>query len=203
MAAIRTLFTDIGGVLLTNGWDRAMRMKACEHFNLDASEVDERHHLTFDTYEIGKLSLDEYLKRTIFYEPRQFTTEDFRHFMFEQSQPLQGMAEFVRALKAKHSLKVVAISNEGRELAHHRIHKFKMGEYIDAFVVSGFVYTRKPDESIFRLALDIVQATTGDSIYMDDRLLFVEVASSIGFQGIHHTSLESTTAAFAEHGLSV
>lgn len=203
MPPIRTLFTDIGGVLLTNGWDRAMRTKACEHFNLDAAEVDERHHLTFDTYEIGKLSLDEYLKRTIFYEPRSFTPEDFRHFMFEQSKPLPGMAEFVRALKAKHLLKVVAISNEGRELAHHRINKFKMGEYIDAFVVSGFVYTRKPDESIFRLALDIVQATTGDSIYMDDRLLFVEVANSIGFQGVHHTDLASTTEAFAQRGLAL
>lgn len=203
MAAIRTLFTDIGGVLLTNGWDRAMRMKACEHFNLDAAEVDERHHLTFDTYEIGKLSLDEYLKRTIFYLPRSFTHADFQHFIFEQSEPLPGMVDYVKALKRKYQLQVVAISNEGRELAQHRIRKFKMEEYIDAFVISGFVYTRKPDESIFKLALDIVQATVKDSIYVDDRLLFVEVASTLGFQGIHHTDLVSTKAAFAERGLAL
>ena len=47
---LTTLFLDIGGVLLTNGWDRGIRVHASEKFGLDYKEMDERHHLTFDTY---------------------------------------------------------------------------------------------------------------------------------------------------------
>ena len=83
--AISTLFLDIGGVLLTNGWDRKARRLAAETFGLDYEEMDERHHLTFDTYEAGKLSLDEYLDRMVFYEERSFTRNEFRKFMLDQS----------------------------------------------------------------------------------------------------------------------
>jgi len=81
---VTTLFLDIGGVLLTNGWDRKARQLAAETFHLDHSEFDERHHLTFDTYEEGKLSLDEYLDRVVFCEERPFSREAFKAFMFSR-----------------------------------------------------------------------------------------------------------------------
>ncbi|MGZ3535999.1 MAG: HAD family phosphatase, partial [Thermodesulfobacteriota bacterium] len=81
------LFLDVGGVLLTNGWDRSMRKLAAEAFGLDGNEVDDRHHLTFDTYELGKLTLDEYLGRMVFYKERRFSKEEFKEFMFAQSRP--------------------------------------------------------------------------------------------------------------------
>ena len=84
---ITTLFLDIGGVLLTNGWDRNIRIRAAEKFGLDQDEMNERHHLTFDTYEEGKLSLDEYLHRVVFYQDRSFSPEEFKAFMYAQSQP--------------------------------------------------------------------------------------------------------------------
>jgi putative hydrolase of the HAD superfamily len=65
---IKAVFLDIGNVLLTNGWDRRLRREAAEKFGLDHEEMNERHHLTFDTYEEGKLSLEEYLTRVVFYE---------------------------------------------------------------------------------------------------------------------------------------
>ncbi len=99
---ITTLFLDIGGVLLTNGWDRSGREKAFEHFKLDAKEVEERHHLTFDTYEEGKLTLDEYLGRVIFNEPRSFSKEDFKVFMFAQSQLLGDSLVFFKEFKKKY-----------------------------------------------------------------------------------------------------
>ena len=79
---ITTLFLDIGGVLLTNGWDRKARKKAVETFNLDEEEINERHHLTFDTYEAGKLNLDEYMHRVIFYEKRNFSSDDFKSLCY-------------------------------------------------------------------------------------------------------------------------
>lgn len=201
MAAVDTLFLDIGGVLLTNGWDRGSRQRAAQVFDLDYAEVDERHHLTFDTYEEGKLSLDEYLNRVIFYEPRKFSPKDFRNFMFAQSQPFPEMIQLIRDLKARHGLKVAVVSNEGRELTEYRIRKFELGSFIDFFVSSCFVHYRKPDVDIYRVALDIAQCPPASVAYVEDRLMFVEVAASLGLRPIRHTSYETTRKALADLGL--
>jgi putative hydrolase of the HAD superfamily len=199
--SITTLFLDIGGVLLTNGWDRAARQRAAEAFELDFDEVNERHHLTFDTYEVGKLNLDEYLDRVIFCRERPFTREAFKAFMFAQSQPCPEMIELVRDLKARYGLKVAAVSNEGRELTVHRIQTFELGAFIDFFIASCFVHYRKPDADMYRIALDIAQAQPGQVAYIDDRAMFVEVAASLGIRGVHHTGYETTRAALQGMGL--
>lgn len=198
---ITTLFLDIGGVLLTNGWDRSMRERAAAHFNLDLGELDERHHLTFDTYEEGKLSLDDYLNRVVFYEPRPFTPEDFKTFMFAQSQPFPKMIGLIRDLRIRYSLKIAVVSNEGCELAVYRIRKFALTEFVDFFIVSSFVHFRKPDGDIFKIALDIAQVRAEQVAYIEDRNMFVQVAQGLGIVGIHHTGYESTRQALADLGL--
>src|SRR6267378_8435208 len=100
-APVKALFTDVGGVILTNGWDGAARKLAAAQFHLDLAEVDQRHHLTFDTYEIGKLSLDDYLDRIVFYEPRSFSRDDFKAFVYAQSQPYPDMIELIRQTKTR------------------------------------------------------------------------------------------------------
>ncbi len=199
---ISVLFLDIGGVLLTNGWDRRMRGRAAEEFGLDFEEMNERHNLTFDTYERGLLSLDEYLRRVVFYEKRAFTPEQFRAFMFGQSRPLDGNIETFRRIADVYHLKVCAISNEGRELAVHRIREFNLTEFIEIFILSSFVHFRKPDEDIYRLALDIAQATPERAVYIDDRLLFVEVARGLGLHSIYHENLDKTLMALEQLGLT-
>ncbi len=189
--SITTLFLDIGGVLLTNGWDRSMRARAAEHFQLDLHEMDERHHLTFDTYEVGKLSLDEYLDRVVFTRRRAFTKEEFRSFMFAQSQPYAEMLQLIRDLRDCR-LKVAVISNEGRELAVHRIKKFALGALADFFIVSAFVHCRKPDPDIYRIALDIAQVQPAEVAYVEDREMFVEVAQGLGLHAVHHVAYAST-----------
>jgi putative hydrolase of the HAD superfamily len=195
--SITTLFLDIGGVLLTNGWDRRTRMAAAEKFGLEHAEMDERHHLTFDTYEEGKLSLDEYLDRVVFYQERSFSREEFRAFMYAQSRPFPQMIELIRALKAHYHLQVAAVSNEGRELTVYRVQQFKLGAFIDFFVSSCFVHYRKPDTDIYRIALDIAQVKPDQVVYIDDRPMFVEVAQSLGIRGIVHKSYETTQKALA------
>jgi len=190
--SMKALFLDVGGVLLTNGWDRAMRQRAAATFRLDYADMDERHHLTFDTFESGKLTLDEYLDRTIFYHERPFSREEFTSFMFSQSKPYPQMIEWVRALKARYPLKVAVVSNEGRELTVYRVRTFGLAEFVDFFIVSSFVHFRKPDRDIYRMALDIAQVSPEQVAYVEDRLMFVEVAQSLGIRGIHHTGYEST-----------
>ncbi len=198
---ITHLFLDIGNVILTNGWDRRMRMQAAEVFGLDYEEMDERHHLTFDTYEEGKLSLDEYLYRLVFYKERQFKPEDFKAFMFAQSKPFPDMIDFIRRLKSRYGLKVAAVSNEGKELTAYRIHTFRLIDFIDFFISSCFVHYRKPDADIYRIALDIAQVHPAHVVYLEDREMFVNVAGSLGIRGIVHKDYTSTLAAMAKMGL--
>ena len=200
---ISTLFLDIGGVLLTNGWDRNARRLAAESFALDFEEMNERHHLTFDTYEEGKLSLDGYLERVVFYEPRPFTRNEFQEFMLEQSRPFSEMIDLVCRLKSHHRLKVAVVSNEGRELTEYRIKTFGLGKFIDFFVSSCFVHFRKPDTDIYRIALDIAQVAPAQVLYIEDRSMFVEVASSMGIRGIVHRDHATTQRELAEFGLTL
>ena len=200
---ITTLFLDIGGVLLTNGWDRHMRRSAAEKFELDFEDMDERHHLTFNTYEEGDLSLDEYLSRVIFHQKRQFTREDFKAFMFVQSKPDTDMINMMSSLKKQYGLKIAAISNEGRELTVYRVKKFDLGSFIDFFISSCFVHFRKPDLRLYNLALDCAQVSTRESVYIDDRKMFVEVAEEIGLNGIHHKTYDSTRESLESLGLKI
>jgi putative hydrolase of the HAD superfamily len=200
---ITTLFLDIGGVLLTNGWDRSTRRRAAETFHLDYDEMDERHHLTFDTYEEGKLTLEEYLNRVVFYEERSFTVDDFRKYMFSQTTPFPEMIELVCGLKARYGLKIAVVSNEGRELTGYRIQTFGLGLFVDFFITSCFVHFRKPDADMYRIALDIAQVEPKQVVYIEDRAMFVEVAQTLGIRGIVHTGYESTRQELAELGLSL
>ncbi len=201
MGGVTHLFLDIGGVLLTNGWDRTMRKEAARTFGLDYEEMNERHHLTFGTFEEGKLTLDEYLDSTVFYEERPFTREQFLTFMFARSQPYPEMLDYVATLKRRYNLKVAAVSNEGRELTEYRARTFELYKVIDFFVCSCFVHFRKPDKDIWRIALDVALAEARNVVYIDDRPPFVQVAQSLGIRGIVHTGLAPTKAALAALGL--
>jgi putative hydrolase of the HAD superfamily len=200
---VNTLFLDIGGVLLTNGWDRTARSLSAKEFSLDLDEMNERHHLTFDTYESGKLSLEEYLSRVVFYEERAFTKKQFKEFMFEQSKPYPEMIKLVQDLKVKYGLKIAVVSNEGRELNTFRINKFRLHEFVDFFISSCYVHFRKPDADIFRVALDIAHVSPEQVIYIDDRSLFVQVAESLGLRGIHHTGYESTCRKLSDFSFKI
>jgi len=199
---VTCVFLDIGGVLLTDGWDHYARKRAATNFKLEWAELEERHNLNFDTYEEGKLTLEEYLGRVVFYQRRPFTRAQFRRFMFEQSKPYPEMIELIRTLKATYSLKIVVVSNEARELNAYRIRKFKLDKFVDAFISSCFVHLRKPDADIFRLALDIAQTPARQIVYVENTALFVQIAEGLGIRSILHTDYKSTCAKLAALGLA-
>jgi len=198
---ITTLFVDVGNVLLTDSWGPALRQKALEAFQFDVAEVAKRSQLTFEGYEEGNISLDDYLNWVVFHEARPFTCEAVKAFMLAQSAPYPEMLTLVRALKARYGLKVVVVTNDGREFIVHRIQRFGLKAFVDCFIVSCFVHARKPEPAIYRLALDIAQVEPTEVVYLDDQALFVEVAARFGMQGIHHTSYAATRAALATRGL--
>jgi putative hydrolase of the HAD superfamily len=200
---ISVLFLDIGGVLLTNGWDHKTRQQAARDFELDYEEMNDRHGMTFDAYERGLLSLNDYLKRVVFYQERSFTLEQFTEYMFSRSQPIDHNVTFFQRVTEVNGLKVGAISNEGRELTVHRIRTFGLTRLIEFFISSCFVHFRKPDEGIYRLALDIAQVPPERAAYVDDRAMFVEIARNLGIRSIHYRGLEETRRALERLGLEV
>lgn len=201
--SINALFVDIGEVLLTNGWGHDSRKLAAEKFAIDLGEMEDRHHLNFETFENGKLTLEEYLSRVVFYQPRPFTGAQFREFMFAQSKPYPEMIALVMQLKTKFGLKVVVVSNESRELNAHRIRTFKLNAIVDAFVSSCYIHIRKPDKDIFTMALDIAQVPASQVVFIDDTPMFIHVAEGMGIQSVLHTDFRSTIAKLALLGLLV
>ena len=195
------LFLDIGGVLLTDGWGRHSRKRAATTFKLHLAEVEERHHLTWDAYQEGKLTLEEYLDWVIFYQKRPFTRAQFRRFMFAQSQAYSEMIKLINQLKLRHQLKIAVVSNEGRELNAYRIRKFKLDRFVDSCISSCFVHLLKPDLDLFRLALDITQMEARQVIYIENTPLFVQIAESLGIRSILHTDFASTRSKLATLGL--
>lgn len=190
---IKILFLDVGGVLLTNGWGHDSRQKAAEVFGFDFMQMEALHNFIFNVYEIGRITLDEYLDIVVFNEPRIFTREDFKTFMFSRSVELPGMLQWLIELKNNNShLKIVSINNEGKELNDYRVKKFQLHKCFDAFISSGEVGMRKPDPGIFRLALGVVQAAPMECIYFDDRVYLVDAATRLGIRGFQHQSFESS-----------
>ena len=198
---ITTLFVDVGGVLLTNGWDHVERKRVAKHFKLEWAEMDKRHRLVFETHEQGKLSFEEYLGWVVFYEKRPFTRKQFRDFMFTQSKPFPKMLDLVAQLKAQHGLKIVVVSNESREVNAYRIRTFKLDRLVDTFISSCFVGMRKPDVAIFRLALDLAQTQPSQAVFLDNTAMFVQIAEDLGMRGMLHADTESTRTKLAALGL--
>ena len=196
--AINTLFLDIGGVLLTNGWDTDLRKQTAKHFALDYEEIYHRHHVTYDIYEEGKMTLDEYLWQIVFYEPRPFTPEDFKTYLLEQAKPYQDTIDLVRRLKAVYGLRVAVVSNEGREIAEDRIRRFHLKEFVDFFIVSSFVHIRKPDLDIYRLAMDVAHVKADEVAYVEDRPLLCDVAARLGLHPVLNRNAQETREKLAE-----
>jgi len=202
LPAIRAIFFDVGGVLLTNAWDRAQRIAALEHFHLDEEEFHDRHEMVVSSFERGKITLDEYLDRTVFYRARPFTRDAFRDFMFSLSQPFPEVIEFAQKLSDSGKYFMGTINNESRELNYYRIEKCGLRPIFRLFVSSCFVGFRKPERDIYRLALEMTQIPAQACCLIDDRALNLECAAKLGMQTIEMQSLQQLRDDLGKLGVS-
>jgi putative hydrolase of the HAD superfamily len=184
MAEVTSLFWDMGGVFLTNAWDRAGRRRAIEKFQLDPDDFEDRHELMLHAFETGHATLEKYLDRTVFYRPRTFSRDDFKEFMKEQSQVCpEGMAVLAGAARTRKYF-LAALNNESLEMNEYRIERFHLRDYFAAFFSSCFLGVRKPDAGIYRLALRIAQRPPEECVFIDDRSLNLECARELGMRTI-------------------
>ena len=184
LAKITAVFWDVGGVLLTNAWDRAQRQRALQHFGLDERGFDDRHDMLVSSFERGKISLNEYLEQTVFYRPRPFAAEEFKQFMLSLSQPRADVLELAQALSRSCKYLMSTINNESRELNAYRIQTFGLRQIFSLFVSSCFVGLRKPEADIYKLALEMTQRPPEECCFIDDRALNLDSASKLGMHVI-------------------
>ena len=189
---IKAVFMDIGGVLLTNGWDYNSREKASKIFDFDFTEMNILHNFIYNVFEIGSVPLDEYLNTVLFHSPQNFTKEEFKKFMFAQSTELPQMLEWAKSWKKQTDLPVFALSNENAELNEYRIQTFKLHDLFDGFFSSCYLGVRKPDPRIFKMAMDVAQLKANECVYFDDRPMLVNAAKKLGMNAILHEKFETT-----------
>ena len=203
MAEITTLFWDIGGVILTNGWDRGSRKEATEVFHLDWEEFQDRHDLSFPAFDSGQITLNEYLDRTLFYRQRGFTREEFTGFMFAQSKEYAETREILDKLASSRKYFVGAINNEPLELNQYRIEAFDLRRNFLVFFSSCYVRSRKPEEMIFRVALEVTQRKPGQCLFIDNRPLNLESPRRLGMNTIHHQNAVQLRSELGKYGVEV
>jgi putative hydrolase of the HAD superfamily len=203
LAEITTLFWDIGGVILTNGWDRASRNEAAEAFHLDMEEFQDRHDLSFPAFDSGQISLNEYLDRTLFYRPRSFTREEFTAFMFAQSKEYPETRAILDSVARSGKYLVGAINNEPLELNQYRIEAFDLRRDFLVFFSSCYLRSRKPEETIFRIALEVTQRRPEQCLFIDDRPLNLESPRRLGMNTIQHQNAVQLRSELGKYGVEV
>jgi putative hydrolase of the HAD superfamily len=200
---LTTLFWDIGGVILTNGWDRASRREAAELFHMDWEDFQDRHDLSFTAFETGAITLDQYLDRTVFWRPQRFTREEFTAFMFAQSREYPETRAILANVAKSGRYLLAAINNEPRELNEYRIEAFQLRRDFSLFFSSCYVGLRKPDGALYRLALEVTQRRAEQCLLIDDRPLNLENPHELGMQTVHYQNPAQLRAELERHGISV
>jgi putative hydrolase of the HAD superfamily len=201
MSTAPTLFFDVGGVLLTNGWDTPARKRAAETFGLDYPEFQTRHEMLKTAFETGRMSLDQYIRRAVFFRTRTFSPADFRAFMFAQSQVLGETLEWLRAVAASRKYRLFTLNNESRELHEYRVRTFGLTSVFQAFFTSCYLGQVKPDEQIYLNALGIAGCESQDAVFIDDRALNVEPAVALGLNAVQFQGLDGLRAYLRDRGI--
>jgi putative hydrolase of the HAD superfamily len=203
VAEITTLFWDIGGVILTNGWDHNSRAEAVKAFGLDGEEFRERHDLSMPAFDAGQITLNQYLDQTLFYRPRNFTKEEFTAFMFAQSREYPETRAVLSDVARTGKYYVASINNEPRELNQYRIEAFDLRKDFQAFFSSCFLNARKPEETIYRIALEVSQRAPENCAFIDDRVLNLENPRRLGMNVVHHQNAKQLRSDLHALGIKV
>lgn len=201
--SIDSLFWDIGGGLATNGWDHNSRLEAAQAFSFDWEEFRERHDLSFPAFDGGQITLGQYLDRTLFYRARDFTREEFTAFMFAQSKEFPDSRAVLDDAARTGRYYIASINNEPRELNQYRIEAFNLRKDFQAFFSSCYLHSRKPEEQIYRIALDVSQRAPERSVFIDDRPLNLENPRRLGMQVIHFQNAQQLRADLKALGIEV
>jgi putative hydrolase of the HAD superfamily len=189
--AIRAIYWDIGGVLLTNGWDHEERARVLAQFAIPREEYESRHSDANDRWEKGELSDEAFLKETVFFKERSFTPAQFLAAVREQSRWLPGGAKnTIAALRKNNGLKMAMLNNESGPLNDYRVATFGLGEFFDGFFCSAYIGMRKPDPRFFHAGAAMLHFRPEECAFIDDRDTNCAAAARVGMHAIQYKGEE-------------
>jgi putative hydrolase of the HAD superfamily len=191
MLPFDVILFDVGGVLLTNGWDHAERAAAAAKFGLDPQELEARNAKVYAAWERDEINRNQYLDAAVFYEPRSFSRGGFFEFILAQSKLLPGGAlEILKEISASNHYLLGALNNEARETNDFRFGRFELRRYLKVAFSSCYVGLRKPDPAIYRRALDVLGSVPERTLFIDDRQENVDGAAAARMKAIRFTGAE-------------
>jgi putative hydrolase of the HAD superfamily len=193
---------DVGGVLLTNGWDHRERAAVTEQFHLDRAALEARHAEPYDAWERGAITANEYLDAAVFYEPRSFSREAFFAAIRAQSVVLpDGALGILKEVAASHKCRVGSLNNEALETNEYRLERFGLRAYLEFTFTSCYMDLRKPDPLIYRRVLGILGVAAGRTLFIDDRAENADAAASVGMKTIRFTGADALRKELASLGV--
>jgi FMN phosphatase YigB (HAD superfamily) len=199
---IKTIFWDIGGVLLTNGWDKDQRAEVLGRLGVDLEEYESRHEEANFYWERGLSTAEHFFNQTVFTTPRAFTFEELWRQVCAESKILHpDCFDILGALAADKRFNVATLNNESRELNHHRLDAFRLRPYFNYFICSGYVHEMKPNAPIYRSAIDISGFRPEQSLFIDDKFENCEAATALGMQAIRFESPAQLKDSLAQLGI--
>src|SRR5262249_32220986 len=133
---------------------------------------------------------------------RTFTRQAFTEFIFSQSQEFPDSRAVLSSLAQTRKYLLATINNEPLELNLKRIEQFDLRPDLKAFFSSCFLGVRKPDEGIYRLALEVTQRRPEECLFIDDRELNLESARRLGMRTIHFQAAEQLRQALGANGVT-
>jgi putative hydrolase of the HAD superfamily len=193
---------DVGGVLLTNGWDHRERARVLEKFGLDRDAFEARNLEPYPAWESGAITVDAYVQATVFNEPRNFSPEEFFRAMCAQSALLEnGALGILKELAASDRCLLGALNNEARETNEYRFEHFGLRPLFEVTLSSCYLGLRKPDLAIYRRALDILGRPPERILFIDDRAGNVAGAEAAGIKAILFEGADALHAELSRLGV--
>ncbi len=204
MHGINTILLDVGGVLLTNAWDRQQRDAVLARFGLDSVDFELRHAEVAEPWERDEIGVEEYLRRTVFFQSRAFSQGEFLDAIRAESALLSDSAlGIVRQLAASEEYVLATVNNESRAMNEYRLKRFGLEQVFSAFFTSCYLGVRKPDRRIYQITLDVLQREPEDVVFIDDREENVAAAASLGIHALRYEGSAQLANELARLGIAL
>ena len=202
--SIRTLFWDVGGVLLTNGWDVDQRARVLSRLDVDLAAYEEVHDRANYYWERGLISAEDFFTQTVLRpNPHLHLTFDllWPQVCAESKVLHPACLDILAELKSVGRYRIATLNNESRELNEYRLDAFKLRSLFDYFICSGYVHEMKPIAGIYNSAIDISGFDAETALFIDDKEENCAAAKAAGMNAIHFRDPKQLCVSLAEYGI--
>ena len=204
--SIRTIFWDIGGVVLTNGWDKGQRSRVLSRLGVNLEAYEEVHERANYYWERGLMTAKEFFAQTVLQaNPHlDLTFETLWPQVCAESKVLHAEClDMLSELKEQGSYRLATLNNESRELNEYRLDAFKLRSLFDYFICSGYVHEMKPLPGIFRSAIDVSGFAARTALFIDDKSENCAAAEALGMHVICFKTPRQLCTELAGYGIQV